>query len=270
MIISLVLNGMYNIGLDGNNRVEIDDKKVSIKDIPYVRYKFDQYEDTEVDYIEASMKKFPYSVHVADIKLGADTTAVCEKLDTKFNVNGEGDVNLVMFVDIDVDADTVERCQLSSNIAEMLENVDQSYIDRFVVRDCDQAIVDKSRADKIIKYLHTSFDIDVSNIALCGSILSGDKGYCVGCLPASVVRDLQTLKSDDIELPLVPEGHQNCGGCCGCTRYKVVDSDIKVTKSERVSGNRKGKVKGEPGESSAKKAPVRKSAPAYNLFGSDD
>lgn len=261
---------MYNIGLDGNNRVEIDDKKVSIKDIPYLRYKFDQYGDAEVEYIESSMKKFPYSVHIADIKLGADTNSICEKLNDKFNTNEDGDVNLIMFIDVDVDADTVEKCELPGGIDEMLKDIDQSYVERFIVRDCDQAIVDKSRADKFIKYLHTEFGIDNRTIALCGSILSGDKGYSVGCLPASVVRDLQTLKSDDVELPLVPEGHQNCGGCCGCTRYKEVDSDIKVTKSERVSGNRKSKVKGEPGESSDKKVPVRKSAPAYNLFGSDD
>lgn len=270
MIKSLVITGLYNISLDANNRVEIDDKKVSIKDIPYVRYKFDKYGDEEVEYIRKSIEKFPYSVHIADIQLVNNAQETCDRLNEIFNSNENGDMNIILFVVINVYGDTVENGCFSDDAVGMIGDIDKDSVHRFIIKDCDQAIVDKSRADKLIKALMSVSHANVSDIAICGSILSGDKGYSKGCLPASVVRDLQTFKSEDIEVPLVPEGHQNCGGCCGCTRYAIVDSDIKVTKSERVSGNSRAKVKGEPGESSEKRAPVRKAIPSYNLFGSDD
>ena len=41
MITSIVLTGEYSIGIDKNDRFQVGDKKISLKEVPFVRYRFD-------------------------------------------------------------------------------------------------------------------------------------------------------------------------------------------------------------------------------------
>ena len=69
MITNIKLFGMYNIGVNDSNNIDVRGTAVSIKDIPFVRYKFDNYGVDEINYIKKSMEKFATSTHMLEFTL---------------------------------------------------------------------------------------------------------------------------------------------------------------------------------------------------------
>lgn len=278
MIKSLVLNGMHNIDADALNRIEIEDTKLSIKDIPYVRYQIlsngtnDEkpmlIDENVVAYLKKSMQKFPYSVHIIDVPLTVSSADNIQCVQEEFNNGGE-DVNLAVMLKINASSKMLDDC--SQEIRDTLNNIDFNDVWRVVLVDKDQEITDVTRMDEIMNNVYEMFPSLKSKkknkIALCNSPLLAGAGVdgvmgIKGCLPASEIRELQIYKSEEVEIPLVTEGHQNVGTPCGCAQFALVTGDIKVTKPAKAGGgSKKGSNKsGEKSDKAVKKA-VKKSGP---------
>lgn len=238
MIKSLVLKGKYSIDVDQYERIEVDGKKLSLKDIPYVRYVFDCYDDDTIEYIKNSIKKFKYSVHIADVTFGVDAKNTVAKLNEVFNTEN---MELFTMLIIPVTDEMVAGEITDAATLDMLTDLSDEDITRYVLRDNPNNIKIMSvlELSNLKKLIIRTTGCKESDISICGSQFSKQ----FGCLRASFVRELQTYKSEDIEVPLVPEGHEGNGDYCGCTRYSLVTSDIKVTMSETTVKEKKSSEK---------------------------
>ena len=77
MVTSIVLTDCYSIGINGSKKFKVNDNVLSVeKDIPFVRYRFNQYTDREFNYIREMMQKFTNSTHLVEINLNENTEGI--------------------------------------------------------------------------------------------------------------------------------------------------------------------------------------------------
>ena len=240
MIKSLVLTGMFKIPVS-NEQIYVDGKKLALKDIPYIRYRFENYGEEEVNYIKECIQKFKYSVHIADITVKDGCAQTCDALDETFN---NEDINLFMFAIIKLTPGMTSG-EISENLRDNLEQLSKREITKYVLKDdmFNSVVCRVDEYDAVRRLLMKITGLKSDKFSLCGSPFEPGNG----CLTASTVRQLQTYKEADIEIPLVPEGHENSGSC-GCTRYEVVSCDL-IMKEATVAK----KSNGEPKEKTVKK-----------------
>ena len=77
MVTSLVLTGTYNIGISNDKIKTPDGVTINLKDVPFIRYRFSKYGDTEIDFIKQNMQKFN-CLHIAEITVDEDTIDTIE------------------------------------------------------------------------------------------------------------------------------------------------------------------------------------------------
>lgn len=278
MIKSLRVHGKHKLCLDTLGRIEMDDKKVSIKDIPYVRFTFEGLCLTNVDdymnYMAECMEKFKYSVFIADVKFGEHTkeytVQLLKQLYERFNmVNGEDvdGINLAVLLHIPFTKDDIDALENNHEqlISEKVKAVDYIVnecgymVHRWIIDDIDQEITNGFILNLITDVIKHTCACGPEYVGVCGSPLlmaCGRAGRVGCCLPASVVRSLQVEKEGELEVALVTEGHEGTEGTCGCTQYLDVYSDILVTKQAKTgNGGKGGKKKKESTGESTPKAP---------------
>ena len=127
MITSIVLTGMYNIGISDTGKIKTPDGvTISIKDIPFVRYRFDTYGEKELDFIKKNKEKFP-CVHLVELTLNDDTVDIAEAIE-------EMDENIARIVYVPVTDAEVSR-GLTDKQLELLGEVGELEIDRIMIKD---------------------------------------------------------------------------------------------------------------------------------------
>lgn len=265
MILSLKLTGPHNIGVDSLNRINVNDSKLSVKDIPYVRYAFKFNAEEHTEYLKKNIEKFKYSVHIIDLELEDETASDISYIEETFNTEN---VDVSHIIKVNVSGEEVYNGKLADDTVEKLKKVlkVKGLISRVVLVDNDYEITDSSKLNPLVEEVDEILGMGKSNIGVCNSPILESGTACgvygtKGCLPASVVRRMQEDKNPDIELPLVSENHQNSGTMCGCTKYHVVTGDIAATEVKKSGGTgKKGKGQSSSGEGKTKKD-TRKSGP---------
>lgn len=268
MITSIALTGKYNIGVNSNNKIKVDDKVLSLdSEIPFVRYRFNEYDDSSIEYISAMKAKFVKQTHLAEMQLVAGIGQIVDKLNPLL---------VAKYIYIDLTDETVSAGKLDDATKQLIESeqifqkLSLGVIDRVMFRD-KSSTLDLVAFNKIVANLIAPYkslpNVNKDNIGVCSSPLSfGD--MC--CLTAVRARDLMAKYSASADVALPSANHQNMN-TCGCIRYVVVSSDteapseatlIKHTKkgntAEQDAAGASGETKdSKPKESKPKKKQIR-------------
>lgn len=252
MIASIVFKGMHNVGINGNQKIKVDGHLLSLADIPFVRYRFENYGETELEFIKNNKAKFNGPVHLAEVTLSANSCTVLDAMDDIDNLAK------FLYVPID-DADIANG--LKPETVELLGAVKDCFFDRVMIKD-NSSMIYALAADRlkieIEKALGDTFK--ASDIGVCGSPLSFRNSDVEGqaCLTALWARKLMAEYAESADI-VVPSASHECMTCCGCIQYLVVESDIPAPLSAKEKSAAK-KASGEntvkePKEPKAPKAP---------------
>ncbi len=255
MVTSIVLKGQYALNVNSANKVKLGDNIVSIeKDIPFVRYRFDSYDETALNYIGATMEKMKYSTHLAEINLDSNTVATLEWFKTNIN-------NIARFIYIDVTDENVASASISAEIVNLLVAAVPYNVDRIMLRDKSTSL-DLVAAKKIIETLSKQTGIKKDNFGICSSPLSFGE-LC--CLTAVRARELMTIYSAIADVALPTANHQ-CMNCCGCIRYYTVEADTEIVADNKVKEKKPKEDGDNSGESKPRTPKTSKPSVAWGEF----
>ena len=242
MIVSLVFKDMHSVEInehgnfklktvtedsDGNKTVKYE--KQNIKDIPFIRYRFERYGDAEIEYIKKMQNIFKHSAHLAEVtasEVSSDTLDTLKRLEI-------GVERLCKFLYINMDdkllSDFTDAGILPGNIEDALYNLNGITIDRVCIKDKTSA-AGLSQVDSLRKRIANIVYTDSSRydrVAVCESPLTFYIDKNGACLTANIARELMAIYCrDDLTQPTPSANHQ-CMNCCGCIRYIIVDEDLK-------------------------------------------
>ena len=214
MIASLVLTGEYNIGLNANNKLKVDDHLLLITDVPFVRYRFKKYTEKQLRYIVLTMKKFPSSAHLVEFTLSDDTPNELALFE-----NSDYGTKIARFVYVPVTDEDIANELLSEKI-ERLKNIKEYFFDRVMIKD-DSTMLYGLAADRIKHQIEKILDTDIKarDIGVCSSPLSFKNADVEGqaCLTAVWARK---LIADYVEVASesIPTASHECMTCCGCIK----------------------------------------------------
>lgn len=216
MITSVVLTDKHKINLDRYNKFMLGENKISIKDVPFVRYRFDKYNEEDIQYIKDMKKIFIYSSHMIEILLGEDTTDVINAIDNNLPYT-------IRFVYIPIDDGDISNGIKDSKL-EQLNNISELFIDRLMIKDIGSKL-DAITANRIKKQFADVINTDAGDIGVCSSPLSftGDNA----CLTALRARELSAEYAEHDEVAL-PTANHECMNTCGCIRYAVISEDTPI------------------------------------------
>lgn len=254
MITSIVVTDCYSIGMNSSGKIKVNDNVLSVeKDIPFIRYRFDAYDDAKLDYISKMMEQFKYSTHLAEIKMDDNTKDVVAHLADRFT-------NVAKYIYIDVTDEDVERGMIQPKYTEQLKELASIGIDRVMFKDKSTSL-NTVYAKSIIKSAKNATGINEDDFGICGSPLSFGE-MC--CLTAVKARELMSLYSTVADVALPSANHQ-CMNCCGCIRYMVVSDNLLAPADAKVKGGSSNS--GEAKEKSDKVAkPKNKPSLQLNSF----
>lgn len=229
MITSIVLTGEYSIGIDKNDRFQVGDKKISLKEVPFVRYRFDNYNQDTVDYINKMKRIFKYSAHMAEINVKNNVREVVDLISDGVN-------NIIIFLYVDIDDDDVIKGLSEQKISD-INTCEGAMFDRIMLRD-KSTTLDLVHANMLKKQISEIIGIEQQEIGICQSPLSFNGE---ACLTAVLARQLSATYSENDECAL-PSANHECMKTCGCIRYIKINNNIIapiVTSKISTSGGTK-------------------------------
>lgn len=222
MITSIVLTDTHKVGLDSYGRFMVGEEKVSIKEVPFVRYRFDKFDDAELDYIGHMKKTFKHSSHMVEINISENTPQILDSIEDKLD-------NIIRYIYVPVTDENVTD-GFTDEIIEMIEAIEDYDFDRIMLKDNSTTLYNIA-ASRLKGEIADILDIKASDIGVCQSPLSfgGD-----ACLTAVKARELSAEYAENDEVAL-PSANHECMKNCGCIRYNVIDSDVAapVTKNNK-------------------------------------
>ncbi len=216
MVTSIVLLGEYSIGLDKNDKFEVDQKKISVKEVPFVRYRLQEYTEDTVNYIKKMKEQFRYSAHMAEITVKPGVRQVLDFLT-------ESVENLIQFMYIPVTDKEVQE-GLGQEMIELLKECNGAAVDRVMIKDNSTSLYLVS-ANNIKKQIASVLGINPMEIGICSSPLSFNGE---ACLTAVMARQLSAMYSENDEAAL-PSANHECMQTCGCIRYVEIANHILST-----------------------------------------
>ena len=227
MIASIVVTGTHNIGMSSSKKINAGDTVLSAeKEIPFVRYRFNKYTDTEYTYIKSMMQKFNLSTHLAEVNLSSETPSIIERLHNEIG-------NIAKYVYIDITDEIVEQksigAELENQFVAIAPYVRTQVVDRVMLRDKSRTL-DTITVKALMKRLSTLAGVKDTSFGVCSSPLSFSDW---ACLTAVKARELMSKYSTIADVALPSANHQ-CMNCCGCIRYFVIDSDTEAPSDEKA------------------------------------
>ena len=216
MISSIVVNGMYNIKVNGNKKIKVGDTLLHTEnDVPFIRYRLQNYGEQEIQYIKDMQEKFPKSTHLIEMHIEHNTAEEFKNLREQLSV--------AIFLYLNLTEDIVQQTVLPEDLLQKLQALQGCNFDRYMLKD-DSISLDFMAADKIITQISKTYKIKKDNIGLCGSPLSFQG---LQCLSAVKARELMSIYNEHSDVPL-PSANHECMNCCGCIRYLEVHSDLEA------------------------------------------
>ena len=227
MVTSIVLQDRHKIGIDSNGRFLIGESKIKVEEVPFVRYRFDDFKESDKEYISKMMETFKYSAHLAEVTIKDGF----EEQVAFLNDNLE---SLIVFLYLPINDQHVESCELTEHDVELLNKIDSSMIyERIMLKDCSETLYLVS-ANKLKQKITEITGFNMKHIGICSSPLSFGEN---ACLTAVRARELASMYVEN-EKCAIPSANHECMNCCGCIRYLVVDRDLAAPVSKK-SGGRK-------------------------------
>ena len=126
MVTSIVLTNKSNIGISSSNKIKVEDHLISLKDIPFIRYRFEEYGESELEFIKKNKERFKGPVHLAEINL-------CENIETILN-NMDDIEGLAKFVYIPIDDFDIAN-GIKDETVELINKIGSAYYDRLIIKD---------------------------------------------------------------------------------------------------------------------------------------
>lgn len=225
MISSIMIRKPYKLAMNSSRKIQIGDKVLSVdKEIPFIRYAFDSYGQSEYDYIKNSMEQFNKATHLIQIQLNEDTIRVYNEISEKIP-------NTAKYLYINISDEEVVAKSLNQNTLNLLSSLKECKFDRYMIKD-NTICLDAVTGDVIIKQVASILGINKANIGFCSSPLSFGDG---ACLTAVKARELMCLYSTTSDVALPSANHQ-CMNSCGCIRYMEVTEDLVAPPETKKKG----------------------------------
>lgn len=226
MISSIVIAGKHNVNVNEYGKFYCGDTLMSVKDVPFVRYRF-KYDNESKEYIERTNKKFPNSVHLMEFRDEWDAEQI-----RSFE---EAFPDMPKFLYVSVEDREAEGKELSiEKVIKITEVIQSAAIDRVMLID-NTTCLDMVTATAIIDKLGKTLRYPIKDIGICSSPLSFADDMC--CLSAVRAREIAAnyYTGEDFALPTAKHQSMNC---CGCIRYYLVKADTKpvLSSKRKVSG----------------------------------
>ncbi len=246
MITSIVVTGTHTIKMNSNKKIKIGDNVLSVeKDIPFIRYRFNQYTEAEYAYILNTMKQFCFSTHLAEVPLSENTANTIRYL-------AENIKNIAKYVYIDITDEDMSIGDISADKLALLDTLVGLDIDRIMLKDKTTSL-DTVTAKRFIKTLSKRLGFSEDTFGVCSSPLSFSDW---ACLTAVKARELMSIYSTIADVALPSANHQ-CMNCCGCIRYMTVTADTEAPSDGKVKAT-KEKSDSETKETKQPKAPKQR------------
>lgn len=259
MVTSIVLTGEYKIGISNGKIKTPDGVTVEIKNIPFIRYRFTSYGDSELEYIKANMGRFE-CLHIVEVDVNADTIETLEKIR-----DISDSIGIMLYIDIN-DTDVING--INPDLLDIANTSLDFDVDYLNLRD-KSTILDGSSISRLIKQITDSTDFDKDEIGVCGGPCCFYDGRA--CLTAIKARNILAKYSNRDDVVVPSANHEgkidnldnlaNCVNKCGCIRYHIYTHDVEAPaqKQRKQSENKKG-VKKDSSENKEKNTEEKKKA----------
>ena len=233
MIISLMLEDRYKIGVNSNGKFTINNKNEDIKDVPFVRYRFDEFVESDIDYIKGMMSKFNYSTHLVEI-------SIKDGYYNELRMLREGIPNIAAFVFFPVTNEHVETLELTEKDKSLLGQLKgETVYDRLMIQDCSNTLHTES-SNRLKARMEDASGFRAMDIGVCGSPLSRGEN---SCLTAVRARTLSSIYAERVDCALPSANHESMDKC-GCIRYFKVKENIEAPLGKANSRRRTTKENG--------------------------
>lgn len=225
MITSLMLDKMVPVTMNGSKDITVNGHDLRVdKDIPFIRYRFDDIGAEELEYVEMMQSVFTKSVHLLEITLDENTEEVIDRI----NNSGLSAARFLYWHITDNMCENPEKAVLEH--MPLFVKVINS-IDGIIFYD-DTSILDMVTYRKFVGSLQaTAIGRHDEFYGLCNSPFSCSE---FACLTAVKARSLQAKYCTDVDVPLPTSNHQD-NPTCGCIRHLIVnDPIVGVVKAAKV------------------------------------
>jgi len=256
MVTSIKLKGMYNVGVSSSKNIKIADNKVSLKDIPFVRYDLGYYGEVEAKYIKDMMEKFSLSTHLVQFNIKAGILEEMASISSLFD-------KVAKYVYLDITNDDVVNGCLNTDSVSILSEVLATYtVDRIMLVD-KTTTLDMANAKKIMGTLAKTVKVRGDMIGICSSPLCMTDE--LACLTAIKARALAALYNSSNDVA-VPSANHQCMNCCGCIRFFDITSDIEAPVSTKKAASTDKKEKAPKKETTKEKRTTKKVSKGDRIY----
>ena len=225
MITSIVLKDRYNIGVDNNERFQLGDNKVKLDEVPFVRYRFENFTEKDKDYITGMMNKFKYSAHLAEVTIKEGFEEQVRFLNDAFE-------NLIVFLYVPITDEMVTNNSLGEREIGLLGRLDSMMVyERIMLKDNSNSLYLVS-ANKLKKQVESLTGFSAREIGICSSPLSFGED---ACLTAVRARALESMYVENDKCA-IPSANHECMNCCGCIRYNIIEHDLEAPIGKKNAG----------------------------------
>ena len=233
MVTSIVLTGTYKIGISATGKIKTPDNiTIDLKDIPFVRYRFQTYGEEQYKFIQENKKNFP-CVHIVEIELDTNTVDIINKITEMDDMIGK-----IVYIPIN---DNHIINGFSDEELQLIKDVSDCEFDRLAIKD-KSTTLQSIALTKLKKQVSGASGIEENEIAVCGG------AYCFmngnACLTAVRAREMLAKYSerDDVVVPSANhegkidavDSNDVCTNKCGCIRYHIYNSDMPAPASKSV------------------------------------
>ena len=128
MITNLLITGEHKIKLGKSQKLAFGDSKVSVKEIPLVRFRPSEITENTVDYFYELKEKFKYSCHILELEVSEYTLNVLKVLADKEDFN-------IVFLFVPV-TDKELEVGIQEDVLDLVNKCIDTYdIERLIIKD---------------------------------------------------------------------------------------------------------------------------------------
>lgn len=256
MISSLVVKGCHKLNVT-DKKIKVGETVLNIeKEIPFIRYRFNDYGDEQLNYIKSNMEAFDRITHLAEITVSTEAEKHTSNLKAiDFLRNTLKDIAIFLYVDIT--DEMVAQKKIPDDIVNCVRELTANKVDRLIFRDKSKTL--DMFATRLFENQFKGMNVNTNDIGVCSSPLSfSDSRQCLNAIRA---RELMATYSKVADVALPSANHQ-CMNCCGCIRYLEVNEDTAVIEAKATVKKTKA---ANSGEAKPKAVKVKKQVQLINF-----
>lgn len=265
MVTNLRYFGMYHVGVSATENIAIADSVsgketvVSIKDIPFLRFRLGEYGEEQVGFIKRTMEEFKYSTAIVEV----NDNGVDGDIENLRELSGTA----AMFYYVDLSEEEYKSIisggtlNVSNKLAMALK---EPNFERLILVD-KTSTLDMIWLNTMIKSVAKQLGIKESGIGMCESPMCLSADRC--CLNAVQAREIAAKYNFNTDVALSSANHQSMSQCSCIRHYDVVCDILAPVKKEKKAVKGNSKAEREDGDTvRAPKKPVIKKRYTYQNY----